>query len=431
LIHQTSSLSWYDESPVLESLSLVSPASPSLKLVGKLVSLKPVSKVAIKKNILLAWSFLKFLSSEDKEDNQMVFTFEDMKDLSRVLDLSPWNINGTPLFLKYWDNVSTYLDIDFSTAAFWVQVHGLPLDMMSEKNARSIGSCLGDLLEIDEADSDQFYQKSFLRLRVQIKLMDPLVPGFFHRRPPKEPTWIQYKYERLSDFCYVCDRLGHLSFSCPVVPRPPDSGFYGPFLKASPPKVNCVNVLISSKPPSARLGSSSSFTTSGLKSGFQDSDIILPSTALSSLSSSVIPGLSSTVVSSHSNVIGKSSFTTPFNEKSYFVSKVTGPLTVSTSKLPLVTNLIELPASSHCPIPSPNFPKNTWPPVSSLFSITSSYSLNLTKPDSSLVSSLVSPAKYSPVPLSKKRFHPYHKPKDPSNHFYSPDLTFLKNPNLS
>jgi hypothetical protein len=133
-----------------------------LLLSNLLVSLKPISKVAIKKNILLAWSFLKFLSSEDTEDNQMVFTFEDMKDLSRVLDLSPWNINGTPLFLKYWDNVSTYSDIDFSTAAFWVQVHGLPLDMMSKKNARSIGSCLGDLLEIDNVDFGQLCRKSFL-----------------------------------------------------------------------------------------------------------------------------------------------------------------------------------------------------------------------------------------------------------------------------
>jgi hypothetical protein len=146
----------------LEYSSLDSPSSPSLKLVGKLVSLKPFSKVAIKKNILLAWSFLKFLSSDDKEDSKMFFTFEDMKDLSRVLDYSPWNINGTLLFLKYWDNASTYSDIDFSTSAFWVQVRGLPLDMMPEKNVHSIGSCLGDLLEIDNVDFGQLCRKSFL-----------------------------------------------------------------------------------------------------------------------------------------------------------------------------------------------------------------------------------------------------------------------------
>jgi hypothetical protein len=313
LIHQTSSLSWSDKSSVLESSSPASLSSPSLKLVGKLVSLKPVSKVAIKKNILLAWSFLKFLSYEDKEDNKMVFTFEDMKDLSRVLDYSPWNINGSPLFLKYWDNASSYSDIDFSTGAFWVQVHGLPLDMMSEKNARSIGSCLGDLLKIDYADSGPLCQRSFLRLRVQIILMDPLAPGFTHRRPPKEPTWIQYKYERLSDFCYVCGRLGHFSFSCPVEPRPPDSGLYGSFLKAVPPKVNRVDVLILLRTP-ARLvspasgpspGFISSNTTSVLKSSFWDSDISLGSDVLPSLSSPALLALSSTATSPHPSLISK------------------------------------------------------------------------------------------------------------------------------
>jgi hypothetical protein len=148
--------------------------------------------------------------------------------------------------LKYWDNASTYSDTDFSTGAFWVQVHGLPLDMTSEKDAHSIGSCFGDLLKIDYADSGLLCRKSFIRLRVQINLMDPLAPGFTHRRPPKEPTWIQYKYERLFDFCYTCGRLGHLSFSCPVEPKPLDSGFYGPLLKVVPPKVNLVDVLIQS-----------------------------------------------------------------------------------------------------------------------------------------------------------------------------------------
>ncbi|KAE8009272.1 hypothetical protein FH972_005720 [Carpinus fangiana] len=46
-------------------------------------------------------------------------------------------------------------------------------------------------------------------------------------------TLIQYKYERLLDYCYTCGRVGHLSYSCLVDPRPFDHGRYDNKLKAS------------------------------------------------------------------------------------------------------------------------------------------------------------------------------------------------------
>jgi hypothetical protein len=110
-----------------------------------------------------------------------------------------------------------------------------------------LGKVLGVLLEVDNADKSKPNRKGFLRIRVLINLKNPLATGFLHQRPPKAPAQIVYQYERLSDFCYACGRLGHLSFSCPIVPRPPDNGIYGPHLKASPPKdsrveVNCLCV---------------------------------------------------------------------------------------------------------------------------------------------------------------------------------------------
>ncbi|XP_059440565.1 uncharacterized protein LOC132173020 [Corylus avellana] len=170
----------------------------------------------------------------------MVFTFESLEDLHRVLDYSPWNIKGSPLFLKRWSAEDAIADLDFTKAAYWVQVHNLPLELMTVDNAENIGASLGELLELDNVDNSKPARKGFLRFRVLLNLLNPLNPGFTYNRPPKAPLWVQYMYERLSDYFYICGRIGHLSFACPVEPRPPDHGRYGDKLKASSPKTSRV-----------------------------------------------------------------------------------------------------------------------------------------------------------------------------------------------
>lgn len=115
---------------------------------------------------------------------------------------------------------------------------------MTTENATSIGKSLRVLLEIYNADKSKPNRKGFLRIRVLINLKDPLATSFLHHQPPKAPAQILYQYERLSDFCYACGRLGHLSFSRPIVPRPPNTGKYGAHLKASPPKISHVEMTI-------------------------------------------------------------------------------------------------------------------------------------------------------------------------------------------
>lgn len=48
----------------------------------------------------------------------MGFTFEDMEDLSHVLDHSPWNIKDSPLFLKCQDTNAAIKELDFPKGAY-------------------------------------------------------------------------------------------------------------------------------------------------------------------------------------------------------------------------------------------------------------------------------------------------------------------------
>lgn len=78
--------------------------------------------------------------------------------------------------------------------------------------------------------------RSFLRVRVKIEISKPLPKGFWLRKSTEagHDLWISYKYEKLSDFCYDCGRLGHDNRSCKFVSREEGaSSGYNPEMRAS------------------------------------------------------------------------------------------------------------------------------------------------------------------------------------------------------
>jgi hypothetical protein len=77
LISQTQYLGWTDFSPLADVIATPPVLPPSLTLVGKIISLKPISKATIKKEHPSCLEFLKSVSIEAKDDNKVVFIFED------------------------------------------------------------------------------------------------------------------------------------------------------------------------------------------------------------------------------------------------------------------------------------------------------------------------------------------------------------------
>lgn len=76
-----------------------------------------------------------------------------------------------------------------------------------------IAESLGDIIAVEDPDGRGKPMK-FIRVRVWIDISKPLKKGFFLKRAQNEDVWVNFKYERLSDYCYGCGRIGHTANEC-------------------------------------------------------------------------------------------------------------------------------------------------------------------------------------------------------------------------
>ncbi|KAK9266357.1 hypothetical protein L1049_012628 [Liquidambar formosana] len=242
LISHTSSLSCSDEILTLVHDSSVAGIASSLMLVGKFVADRPLNIQAVRSTLLCAWKLSKAPSITFLSINIFLFGFALESNREKVFLSGPWSVRGAHLVLKEWSPGLVLEEISFKVSPFWVQIHGLPPGFKSLDNISKIGLSIGVFIEADVKRSNHLVWNNFLRVRVGIDVSAPLKTGFFLNRAPLPEVWIQFKYERLSDFCYRCGYLGHGLKDCSVeagggcgVAGNPSHGVsaFGPWLRAS------------------------------------------------------------------------------------------------------------------------------------------------------------------------------------------------------
>uniref|UniRef100_A0A2N9IET1 CCHC-type domain-containing protein n=1 Tax=Fagus sylvatica TaxID=28930 RepID=A0A2N9IET1_FAGSY len=79
---------------------------------------------------------------------------------------------------------------------------------------RLLANGMGKYIEVDLSGTESSKGGNFLRFKVEIKSSAPLLKGFWLERTQLSDLWVQLKYERLPDFCYLCGRLGHMKKEC-------------------------------------------------------------------------------------------------------------------------------------------------------------------------------------------------------------------------
>lgn len=121
----------------------------------------------------------------------------------------PW---GLTLQLAPWQPFFETTFAKLSSAAMWVQLHNLPIEMWDGETLETVTAHLGNLLKVDSLTAS-LSRSRFARVCIKIDLSKPLCHSFWvgddsHR------VFVVVLYERLPTFCYTCGVIGHGSRSC-------------------------------------------------------------------------------------------------------------------------------------------------------------------------------------------------------------------------
>ncbi|TXG48734.1 hypothetical protein EZV62_024609 [Acer yangbiense] len=179
----------------------------SLCLVGKVLANKLINREVFKRVLLRIWKVRESITIEMVRENVFMFHFQNQEDRQRVLTGGPWSF----------DNFLIVLD---------------------EPNWKGyfLGSLIGDVEELDEGAYGDCDGK-FIRVRVIINVDQPL------RRILRvdvlgdgEESVMLLRYERLSDHCHKCGKLGHKMIECTTAGASSEL-LFGAWLKAGIPIV--------------------------------------------------------------------------------------------------------------------------------------------------------------------------------------------------
>lgn len=154
-------------------------------------------------------------------------------DMQKVLEAGPWAFEQNMLVYNKVSDMKDPHTVKLEEVDIWVQVYDIPTGFLSENILKSVGSYIGKFIKSNPSNFDGLW-KSFVRIRVKISILKPIKRRMKIKREGGTWSWVNFKYERLAPFCFVCGLLGHIERDCNVVYAHPDKEIeraYGVWLR--------------------------------------------------------------------------------------------------------------------------------------------------------------------------------------------------------
>ncbi|KAJ1380911.1 Zinc knuckle CX2CX4HX4C [Sesbania bispinosa] len=201
-------------------------------VIGKIITKKVIHLNSLTNALSSIWSSPKGFKVESLGKQIFQFFFQDGRDVDRVIKGSSWLFRNSWLIPQKWTRGLDPLETSFKTVPAWIQIWGLPLHCRIKKMGLKNGECMGP---INDADIYEIQGRgSFVKVQVQIDIDKPLMNGINVGSKKDGVFWVDFQYERLPQFCYLCGHIGHDDSACDVKEgAEEEERSFGPWMKAS------------------------------------------------------------------------------------------------------------------------------------------------------------------------------------------------------
>ncbi|KAB2632299.1 hypothetical protein D8674_028546 [Pyrus ussuriensis x Pyrus communis] len=201
-----------------------------VKLVGKVFTQKPVNKWGVRNILRAAWKELGEVEIKWVRENVFIISVKDENVASKIIEQVPWAVMKKVFSVVKWPPELALEELELNAVPFWTQIRGMPLGLVSVENVQRVIKEAGEFIAME----DPGHARGFVRVRILVDTEKPLFKGCWIRRESNKETWVEFRYERLQDFCYKCGRIGHINTECSAEMSGEGEVAYGEWIKAPP-----------------------------------------------------------------------------------------------------------------------------------------------------------------------------------------------------